>query len=135
MHQSRTRIAERYLSALRSIDELQVPRNPESGTHAWHLFMLRIREDKGINRDELHRALVERGIGTSVHFIPLHVQPYYRDTYKLSAGLFPLAYREFKKELSLPIFSSMTMEEVDWVIDAVVDSVAALRRRQRVATS
>jgi dTDP-4-amino-4,6-dideoxygalactose transaminase len=67
----------------------------------------------------------KRNIGVSVHFIPLHTQPYYRDTYGYKPEDFPVAYREFRREVSIPIYSKMTDRDVDDVIAAVLEVTAA----------
>jgi dTDP-4-amino-4,6-dideoxygalactose transaminase len=91
--------------------------------------MLRVDNDRlAGGRDAFITELRRRNIGASVHFIPLHLHPYYRDTYGLQPSDFPIATREFGREVSLPIYSRMTDRDADDVIAAVLDSAAALRR-------
>jgi len=109
--------------------ELQVPSVPAYSTHAWHLYMLRLRLERlGIDRAAFVERLRERKIGVSVHFIPLHVHPYYRDTYGYAPEDFPVAYSEYLREISLPVYSTMSDDDVESVIAAVADIVAANRR-------
>ena len=91
--------------------------------------MLRVDNDRLTGgRDAFITELRRRNIGASVHFIPLHLHPYYRDTYGYAPSDFPIANREFLREVSLPIYSRMSDREVDEVIAAVLASADALRR-------
>lgn len=91
----------------------------DGDTHAWHLFVMRVREDAPTTRDGVIAGLADRGIGCSVHFIPLHMHPVWREGCSLSDADFPVASREFPRVLSLPIFSSMTEGQVERVCAAV----------------
>ncbi len=129
MLRRRHEIAARYTEAFSLMPELQVPGVPAYSTHSWHLYMLRLRLDRlAIDRALFVERLRDRNIGVSVHFIPLHVHPYYRDTYGYSPDDFPVAYREYLREISLPIYSTMSDEDVDAVIAAVAGVVATSRR-------
>ncbi|HXI03611.1 MAG TPA: DegT/DnrJ/EryC1/StrS family aminotransferase [Candidatus Saccharimonadales bacterium] len=120
MQERRRAIVARYDEAFASLDPVIRPVARPHVEHAWHLYVIRIRpEALTIDRDELIRRLAERKIGTSVHFIPLHRHTYYRESLGLSAGSFPVAERVFSTCVSLPLFPSMTGEEVDRVIGAV----------------
>ncbi len=84
--------------------------------------MIRVREEAlGISREQFIQELKDRNISSSVHFIPLHVHPYYETVYGYRPDDFPVAYREYRREISLPIYSRMTDEDVEQVIDAVLD--------------
>ena len=97
--------------------------------HAWHLYPLRLHLDQlTITRDAFIQALTAAKIGTSVHFIPLHLHPYYRDTYHLSPDDFPAALQAYQREISLPIYPGMTDDDVEDVIAAVQEIVADHRR-------
>ncbi len=129
MRERRLAIATRYSEAFRVQDTLEVPQEGAPGEHSWHLYMLRLNEDVlKVDRAAFIREIRARGIGASVHFIPLHLHPYYRDTFGLRPEDFPNATREYSRELSLPIYSKMTDAEVDRVI-AVVSDVAVSKRR------
>jgi dTDP-4-amino-4,6-dideoxygalactose transaminase len=124
MWQRRCEIAQRYTVAFSSLPELQVPVDREDGQHAWHLYMLRLNlEQLQIDRAQFIEELKQRNIGASVHFIPLHLHPYYRETYGYKPDDFPVAYREYLREISLPIYSKMSDQDVQDVIDAVIDAV------------
>ena len=96
-----------------------IARNPED-THAWHLYEIQLELEKlAINRDTFIEKMAEQGIGTSVHFIPLHIHPYWRDRYGLKPDDFPVAYDCFQRAVSLPIYSKMTDGDVERVVEAV----------------
>ena len=129
MHVRRVENARRYSAAFRELPELEPPPEaPARGQHAWHLYMLRLNLDRlSIDRARFTEELRRLKIGTSVHFIPLHVHPYYRETYGYKPEDFPVAYREYLREISLPIYSKMTDDDVRDVIDAVTDIVGRYR--------
>jgi dTDP-4-amino-4,6-dideoxygalactose transaminase len=115
---ARRRIALRYLDAFSRLDCLVLPR--AAGEHAWHLFIVRLRDGAlSIDRDRFIGELQDRGIGASVHFIPLHLMTYYRSTYGLRPEDFPAAMDCYRGCLSLPVYPSMTDDEVDRVTAAV----------------
>jgi len=130
MWRRRVEIATRYTATFHQLPELESPANAPAGSqHSWHLYMLRLHLDRlRLDRAQFIDQLKARGIGTSVHFIPLHVHPYYRETYGYCPEDFPVAYREYKREISLPIYSKMTDDDVQRVIDAVQEIVHAYRR-------
>jgi perosamine synthetase len=133
-HQRRQQIAETYLHRLGKMDELEMPPTGNSNkTHSWHLFILRLRPSMlEINRSEMIRQLKECGIGTSVHFIPLHLHPYYQQTFGYSKGDFPQAEDAYSRCVSLPIYPDMTDSEVDRVMGTVEGIVMKNRRRALV---
>lgn len=117
MADRRADIASAYDARLADTDlELPTP-VPAADRHAWHLYVVRV--PVGDDRDRLIEELSGTGIGTSVHFIPLHLHPYWRDRAGLSAGDLPVATREFERVVSLPIFSGMTDGQVERVASAV----------------
>jgi perosamine synthetase len=100
-------------------DLVELPADEPDGSHAWHLFIIRLDlEGLTIDRGQVIDALGERGIGTSVHFIPLHLHPYYRAR-GWSADGFPVATREYQRVLSLPLWPGMGEQGVDRVVDAL----------------
>jgi dTDP-4-amino-4,6-dideoxygalactose transaminase len=119
----RKEIAAAYTEAFQNLPELDIPRT--SGDHAWHLYILKVSRDSGISRDNLIETLRQRGIGTSVHYIPLHLMPYYRDRYSFSPGDFPNAMDTYSRCLSLPIYPKMDESQVDRVIQAVKNACKA----------
>ena len=121
----RQEIAGRYNQAFSNMPQVQVPHDRSDCQHAWHLYMLRLNLDQWrIDRAQFYEEMKQRNIGISVHFIPLHLHPYYRETYGYRPEDFPVAYREYQREISLPIFSKMSDQDVQDVIDAVLEIVA-----------
>ena len=128
-HDRRREIAETYTNAFSDIDALQPPTELPHVESAWHLYVLRINPGMlDIGRDEFLDELAERQIGASVHFIPLHTQPFYRNKYGFSPSDFPVAYDEFQRLLSLPLHPGLSDTDVDDVISAVADIVSVHRR-------
>ena len=125
MWRRRQAIARRYDDALANHPALECPPDRDDSRHAWHLYMLRLNLDAlALDRARFIEAMKQRNIGTSVHFIPLHVHPYYRDTYGFRPEDFPVAYREYQREISLPIYSKMSDRDVEDVIEAVLEVAA-----------
>jgi dTDP-4-amino-4,6-dideoxygalactose transaminase len=121
MWSRRREIAQAYTSAFEKYPELQPPAEPPvDGQHAWHLYSLRLNLERlSIDRARFIQELKQRNIGVSVHFIPLHLHPYYRHTYGYQPEDFPIAYHEYQRVISLPIYSKMTDRDVADVIAAV----------------
>jgi len=129
MWRRRKEIAGQYTRAFSQCPALEVPAIRPEIQHAWHLYMLRLNlEQLKIDRARFIEELKRRNIGASVHFIPLHLHPYYRETYGYQPEDFPVAYREYQREVSLPIYSKMNEQDGDDVIEAVVDIVKRYRR-------
>jgi dTDP-4-amino-4,6-dideoxygalactose transaminase len=127
--QRRRQIVARYRDAFSNLPALQLPIARPEVEHAWHLYMLRLNLDAlTIERDQFINELTKRNIGTSVHFIPLHLHPYYRDKYGLRPHDLPVAYDNHLRQLSLPLHPGMTDQEVADVSDAVLDVVHTFRR-------
>ena len=117
MRGRREAIARRYLEGLSDV-EIELPQSPTADRlHSWHLFVVRMRD--GHDRDKFVDAMSRAGVGTSVHFIPLHMHPYWRDHGGYRDADFPIATKEFGRVTSLPIFSSMSDTQVDRVIAGV----------------
>jgi dTDP-4-amino-4,6-dideoxygalactose transaminase len=117
----REQLARRYDEALADLPLLLPPRPDPGSTHAWHLYVIRLTAQARLGRDDVINQLAQRGIGTSVHFIPLHRQPYWRDTFRLDAARFPVADATFHTILTLPLYTRMSDADQDRVIDAVHD--------------
>ena len=125
MNHARRRIAERYSNAFATLNALQVPEVLPDRQSSWHLYVLRLHlENLRIDRNQFINELEQRGVTTSVHFIPLHLQPYYQKQFGYKAGDFHQAEHEYARCLSLPIYPSMSDEEIAYVIHAVSDVVS-----------
>jgi dTDP-4-amino-4,6-dideoxygalactose transaminase len=125
----RREIASRYIRSLSEADFLVLPR--DLAAHAWHLFIIRIAAHLlTIDRDEFARRLKGAGVGVSVHYIPLHLMPYYRERYGYRAEDYPVSLKNFRSSISLPIYPSLSAEETDRIIDAVKKIGYNARRRR-----
>jgi perosamine synthetase len=117
----RASVAERYDRRLQDVPGLGLPARPGTGRHAWHLYAVRVLPDYGVDRDTLSELLRDRGIGTSVHFIPVHQLSWYRHKCVLPGGGFPGADEVFERTLSLPMDQVISDDEVDAVCSALVE--------------
>lgn len=128
--QSRRReIAGRYNQAFQQLPEVEVPAQRPYVEHAWHIYPLRLNLERlRIDRARFIEELKKRNIGSSVHFIPIHLHPYYRDKYGYRPESFPVAFNQYKRLLSLPIYPRMTDQDIEDVILAVGEIVECWRR-------
>ena len=136
MRKQREAVAEFYLSSLAEVSEICLPVNDEDRIHSWHLFPIRLTlQDLDIDRNEFIEELKNSGVGCSVHWRPLHMHPLYRERLGWSENHFPAATQLWNEIISLPIFSSMTFEEMVHVVETVKDICAthALNRISRAA--
>jgi dTDP-4-amino-4,6-dideoxygalactose transaminase len=125
----RRAIVAQYQAAFSSLAAVQVPAERASVEHAWHLYTLRLNlEQLRITRAQFIEELKARNIATSVHFIPIHLHPYYRDRYGWRPEDFPVAYHEYQRLISLPLHPRLSDADVADVINAVYDVAAAFRR-------
>jgi dTDP-4-amino-4,6-dideoxygalactose transaminase/lipopolysaccharide/colanic/teichoic acid biosynthesis glycosyltransferase len=120
-HSRRAEIARRYNEAFSEFDCFQIPANLTHVDHAWHLYVLRLHLERlNIPRNRFIEELAARNISSSVHFIPVHLHPYYREKYSYKPRDFPVACREYRRIISLPLYPGMEDQDVEDVIDAVV---------------
>lgn len=115
----REQIAARYHAAFADLPVLLPPEAPEGDTHAWHLYVLRLADDAGITRDAFIEGMYAAGIGCSVHYVPLHLHPYWRERYGLTPEHFPQSQKAYERMVSLPLYTAMSDADVDRVIAAV----------------
>lgn len=126
MRLEREAIAAAYREALSTVTEVDLPASLADRVHSWHLFPIRLRLERlTIERDGFVSRLRERGIGFSVHWRPLHLHPYYQETFGWRTEDLPVSSREWQRLVSLPIFPGMTAGEVEQVVTAIRDLVAA----------
>jgi perosamine synthetase len=126
---ARRRVAAVYDMEFADLPEIQVPVHRSDVQHAWHLYVIQLNLERlRISRNLFIEALREEGIGTSVHFIPLHLHPYYRDTLGYKPQNFPNASSAFERIVSLPIYPRMTEADVENVITAVRKTAIRYRR-------
>ena len=115
----RTELAARYNEQLADLPLILPPMPAAGELHSWHLYVVRLKEDAGIRRDALIEALFAAGIGCSVHYIPLHLHPYWRERYDLKATDFPHSQKAYEQMLSLPLYTRMNEADVDRVVNAL----------------
>jgi dTDP-4-amino-4,6-dideoxygalactose transaminase len=129
MRMAREEIAKRYTKEFATARTLQVPTVRDNCDSAWHLYVLRLNlEQVSITRSEMIERLRERGVSCSVHFIPLHMHPFYKQTYGYNTEDFPVASKEYMRYFSLPIFPGMSSTQVDYVIESVLEIMKSAKR-------
>jgi dTDP-4-amino-4,6-dideoxygalactose transaminase len=117
--QRRAAIAARYDEAFADLPLITAPRPPAGELHAWHLYAVRLTDAAPLKRNAFIERLFEQGIGCSVHYIPLHLHPYWRERYRLETSVFPASQRAYESIASLPIYTRMSDGDVERVIGAV----------------
>ena len=115
----REEIAAMYHEAFAGLPLVTPPRAAPGDQHSWHLYVVRLADAAPIARDRFIEALFEAGIGCSVHYIPLHLHPYWRDRYALTPARFPHSQHAYERMLTLPLYTRMSDADVQRVIDAV----------------
>lgn len=115
----REAIAARYQAAFADLPVILPPEAPEGDTHSWHLYVLRLADAAPIDRDAFIEGMFAAGIGCSVHYVPLHLHPYWRDRYGLTPEQFPHSQKAFETMVSLPLYTAMSDADVERVISAV----------------
>jgi dTDP-4-amino-4,6-dideoxygalactose transaminase len=124
----RREIVNRYNVGFSELDELQLPSVRPEVEHGWHLYVIRLNLGRlKISRNQFIEELKSRKIGTSVHFIPIHLHPYFRNKYGYKPEDFPVAYNEYQRIISLPIYPKMSDQDVEDVIEAVTDVIKRFR--------
>jgi dTDP-4-amino-4,6-dideoxygalactose transaminase len=119
----RAEIAAAYAEGFAGLPLVLPPDAPAGERHAWHLYALRLADGAGITRDRFIERLFELGIGCSVHYIPLHLQPYWRERYGLAPGQFPHSQHAYERMASLPIYTRMGDADVQRVVGAVREAL------------
>lgn len=120
MRRDREKVARFYLAALAEVEEVDLPLDRHDRIHAWHLFPIRLRLDRlSIDRNEFIKEMQSAGVSCSVHWRPLHLHRYYRQTFRLEPEHFPVASAEWCRLVSLPIFPGMRDFERSHVVETV----------------
>jgi dTDP-4-amino-4,6-dideoxygalactose transaminase len=137
MRDRRHAIAQRFDAALTSLPVILPPRPGAPGPrnaptphlpndeHAWHLYVIRLDDDCAIDRDSFIASMAQAGIGCSVHYVPLHLQPYWRDRYQLTPEMFPSSQKAYERMVSLPLYSCMTDADAERVATTVAQLITA----------
>jgi dTDP-4-amino-4,6-dideoxygalactose transaminase len=110
-------LANRYHKLLANLPLTLPWEGASTGIHSWHLYVIRVKSNAKLNRDELIDFLANAGIGTSVHYTPLHRQPYWKNRYKLSNEAFPVSEKAYSTMLSIPLYTAMSDNDQDLVIE------------------
>ncbi|MCU1267776.1 MAG: hypothetical protein JWM21_4094 [Acidobacteria bacterium] len=129
MRQEREGVARSYLEALADCEQIELPPKGASVIHAWHLFAIKLRLERlTISRDQFIEELKKAGVGCSVHWRPLHLHPYYQETFGWRPEDFPVATKVWERLISLPIFPGMISEEIEYVAEMMRGICEAHRR-------
>jgi dTDP-4-amino-4,6-dideoxygalactose transaminase len=131
--EARRRFAELYNELLADVEEVELPADRDDCRHAWHLYTLRLNlENLTIGRDEFIEELKDRGVGTSVHFIPIPLHPFFADYANLRQNQCPRALELYPRLISLPLFPAMTEQQVQYVAKAIKEIAWQSRKRNWV---
>ena len=118
MHKKREKIALTYDSSLNDLPIILPPHAPHQDLHSWYFYVIRLLPKANINHEKFIELMTKKGIGCMAHYIPLHIQPFWRDRYNLKPNDFPCALANFESAVSLPIYSKMTETDTLRVINA-----------------
>ena len=130
----RTRYAETYNKVFAGMDEVDLPPDDSSCRNSWHLYALRLNLEKlDINRDEFIQLLRKKGIGASVHFIPIPLHPYFAEFAQLPHNQCPKALELYPRLVSLPLYPEMTMDQVAYV-SSIVREICQHAKKRKLAT-
>jgi dTDP-4-amino-4,6-dideoxygalactose transaminase len=117
--QRRQAIAQQFDAAFASLPLVLPPKAPPGDEHAWHLYVVRLGDAARVTRDQFIERMFDQGVGVSVHYIPLHLQPYWREAYRLEPEQFPVSQHVYDRAISLPIYPRMSDGDVETVVRAV----------------
>ena len=128
LHETREKWARLYTDLLQDVDELILPAQLPNRIHSWHLYSVRLRVDRlGVDRAEVISRLKEAGIGTSVHWMPLHMHPYYREALGYKSSDFPRAANIYPQLITLPLYPDLTAQDVEYVCRKLKEIIAECR--------
>jgi dTDP-4-amino-4,6-dideoxygalactose transaminase len=126
----RHEVVKAYNEVFMNMPEIEIPTERPDVESAWHLYTLRLNLERlSIDRTRFIEEMNAMGIGTSVHFIPIHLHPYYRDKYRFGPEDFPVAFENYKRIVSIPLHPRLSDEEVERIVEAVQDIVKKHRKR------
>jgi dTDP-4-amino-4,6-dideoxygalactose transaminase len=129
----RTQYAEIYNRALADVEEFELPPDRTDSRHSWHLYMLRLNLNKlAINRDEFINMLREKGVGTSVHFIPIPLHPFFSELACLPQNQCPRAMALYPRTISMPLYPALTVEQVEYSAKSAKEIAHRFSKSKRV---
>jgi dTDP-4-amino-4,6-dideoxygalactose transaminase len=132
----RTRYARLYHEMLAGVEELELPADRADSRHSWHLYTVRLNTDKlAISRDDVITLLRDRGVGTSVHFIPVPLHPAYAELSRRAENRCPAAMALYPRLISLPLYPAMSEGQVEYVADTLAEILRAHRNRAMVVVA
>jgi dTDP-4-amino-4,6-dideoxygalactose transaminase len=121
----RVELAHYYTTKLSKIKGIITPYEAKNRTHVYHLYVIKVLKEKfGLSRDELFTKLSSKGIGLSVHYTPLHFMTLYKKMGTYHTGSFPNAEEAYKEVLSLPLFPTMTRNQINYVVNSIQDCLS-----------
>jgi len=118
MHRRRHELWSAYDEGLAGLPLVRPPKAAQNDLHALHIYCIRLRDDAPLDRDTFVAEMSKLGVSCSVHFVPLHLQTYWRETLGLSETMFPEAQKAFERAVSLPLYTRLTDDEQEFIIDA-----------------
>jgi dTDP-4-amino-4,6-dideoxygalactose transaminase len=122
--QKRRAIAKEYDKSFSNIDNLKVPETHNTVGHAYHLYPLQIDFEKlSINKPDFFQKMKQTGINLQVHYIPVHLQPFYKSNYGFTSGDYPISENFYKRTVSIPVYPSLTKAEVEKVVKDIASLV------------
>ncbi len=125
LHRQRSHWAAHYTDRLRNVEEIILPQTQPNRIHSWHLYVIRLKLERlKVDRGQLIDELKQKGIGTSVHWMPLHMHPYYREKYGYRPEDLPQAAALYPEIISLPLYPDLTEAQVDYVCETIKDVLA-----------
>ena len=133
LHRLRTERARLYSELLADVSEIALPRELRNRIHSWHLYPIRLLSASGDARARVISELKTAGIGTSVHWMPLHLHPYYRNTFGCKPDDCPCAAALYPQLISLPLYPDLTLDEVAFVCRTLKESIASMRTTEQGA--
>ncbi|AVA36760.1 MULTISPECIES: DegT/DnrJ/EryC1/StrS family aminotransferase [Cupriavidus] len=122
-HEKRSWVAGLYDELLADLPIVRPPHAAPGDVHSWHLYVIQLDDTVKVGRDQFIERMFAQGIGCSVHYIPMHLHPYWRDTYKLTPEMFPASQRIYEHTVSLPLYTRMTEADVRRVVSAVKEAL------------
>jgi len=124
-HRRRTELAGLYSDSLKDVEELILPQVQPDRIHSWHLYVIRLKLNRlKIDRAQFITELQQRGIGTSVHWLPLHMHPYYRETYGCAPQDLPVAAGLYPELVTLPLYPDMSAADINFVSESIKQIIA-----------
>jgi dTDP-4-amino-4,6-dideoxygalactose transaminase len=127
-HNRRREIAARYDAEFRDLQLILPPRPEDNDAHAWHLYVIQLLDSAGVSRDEFIERMAEQGVGCSVHYIPLHLHPYWSATYDLHPADYPNSLRVYQRAVSLPLYTRLSNDQLEQVIRCVRSLVKSRKK-------